>query len=116
MAPGGVDDARDVGSDGPELAVLQASNVQDHVDLGRSIGNRQRCLVCLGIHVRCPEWKAHHRRDAHVRPGQHLARDGDTVRVQTDGGAMIPARDLTGHQDVVLRGRRVEQGVVDPRG
>ena len=42
-------------------------------------------------------------------------RDGNAVRVQADRGAMVAAGDLACHQDVVLRGSRIEQGVVDPR-
>src|ERR1700737_1087407 len=116
MLRGGPDDADDVGPDRLELAVFQPSDVEHHVDFGGSISDGKSRLVSLGIDMGRPEGEPHDRSDPDAAPIQYLVRLGDAVRVQTGGGALVPPRDLARHQDVVMRGRGIEQRVIDHGG
>jgi len=108
------DDARDICPDGFPLAVLKPSDVQHHVDLGGAIGNGERGFVRLCIDVRRAERKSDHSSDPDAASPQHLASRRHAVRVQADRGAMVSPRNLTGHQDVVIRRRGIKQRVIDP--
>ena len=110
------DDTGDVGPDGIAFPVLQPPDIDHHVDLGSAIGDRQGGLVGLGVHVGGAKGEADHCGDPDATPLQHITRLGHPVRVQARGGALVASGDLTRHQDVVLRRRRIEERVVDSGG
>jgi len=113
-AGGSHDDARDICADRFPLAVFEAPNIQHHIDLGGAIGDSESGFARLGVDVGRAERKADDSGDPDAAPLQHLARLYHAVRVHADRGTTVSPRDLTGHQNVVTRGRGIEQRVIDP--
>src|SRR5688572_32133698 len=66
------DDAMNISRNQLEITSLQCANIDDHINLGRTMLNGCLCLEGFYFRCGCSQWKANHCTDFNLRSLQEL--------------------------------------------
>ena len=108
-----LDHGRDVARHVVVVALDEAADVHDHVDLGSPVRGGAGGLEGLGLGRHGAEGEPDAGGDAHARTREALGRKRGPAAVDGDGGEAVRARLVAELLDVGGGGVRLEVGVVD---